>query len=102
MIEESPEEEARRKKIARIIRIASFLLFIIGLLGMAGMFSSGCKTKSAKWRRTDRGRRMLSDLEFRKHKKSGLCFAIYGEAHGAVLANVPCERVKHLLVKEGE
>ena len=99
--EESPEEEARRKKTARVIQIVSLFLFVIGLMGMAGVFSSGCKTKSAKWRRTDRGRRVISDLEFRKHKKSGLCFAIYGEAHGAVLAHVPCERVKHL-VKEGE
>lgn len=100
MSKESSDERRRRKRLAFIIKCLSFILLVFGLLGLGGVFSSGCDKKNTQAQhRTERGRKIISDLEFRKHAKSGLCFAIYGEAHGAVMANVPCERVKHLLPK---
>ena len=39
----------------------------------------------------------VQTLEFHKHKTSGLCFAVVSGYRSGYLANVPCNKVQHLL-----
>lgn len=103
--EDSPRIKTWKARFNRVVYFVAFMGVAVAVvmcialpLAIIGTSCTAEKTQGQRIRK--RNTQAIQTLEFYEHKTSGLCFAITSSYRSGYLANVPCNKVQHLLPKK--